>query len=591
MIYPQPKQFTKIEGTYMFPGSYSEDLLIFCKQCREKEYVRFNLLKTLGHEEYILKINSDGITVTSAGDEGTFRALTTLYMLVRTEGTELACCEIHDLPDFEKRGYMLDISRGRIPKVATIKKLIDNLTLLKYNEFQLYIESFVFKYPLLPAVTEDFDCLTPEDIVEIEKYCNDRFIDLVPNQNCLGHMQSWLSRDEYKHLAVGAGIKGTGTINPLLDETTELVDKIFDSLLPCFKSEYLNVGLDEAFGLGKYELEKICKEKGVDGVFMDYLNDINDRVGKKHGKKLQFWADMIVNYPDAFKRIPKDAVALEWGYELIQSQVMAEHCIALKEKGITFYVCPSCNTHFSLTGRSDVTSFNLRTAGEVGKKYGAKGYLVTDWACGYEGHPHYPVWSLFPQSLGGQYAWNAGAEQTGEAFKPEFIYGAKDFVDFFFFDGKKVSELLYRLSNYYLLEPERVHLGSMCGLIMAFPLEVKGYFEFFDLTVCGDDFYFDNVVNYVEAILCDIEKIDFDTRLKREIVVNSKMVVLSAKLCKLRMHMEITEPEAESITTLIDWICTEFRDLWLETNYEEGINICLDNLRNRKKEVLTLPRI
>ena len=591
MIYPQPKQLTKFDGTYLFPHSCSEDLLIFCNHCKEKEYVKFNLLKTLRREEYILKIDSNGITVTSSSDEGTFRALTTLYMLVRTEGTELACCEIHDSPDFEKRGYMLDISRGRIPKVATIKKLIDNLTLLKYNEFQLYIESFVFKYPLLPAVTEGFDCLTPEDIIEIEKYCNDRFIDLVPNQNCLGHMQSWFMRDEYKHLAVGAGVKGTGTINPLLNETTELVDKIFDSLLPYFKSEYLNVGLDEAFGLGKYELEEICKEKGIDGVFMDYLNDINDRVGKKHGKKLQFWADMIVNYPDAFKRIPKDAVALEWDYELIQSQVMAEHCLALKEKGITFYVCPSCNTHFSLTGRSDVTTFNLRTAGEVGKKYGAKGYLVTDWACGYEGHPHYPVWSLFPQTLGGQYGWNVGGEQNGEAFKPEFIYGANDFVDFFFFDGKKVSELLYRISNYYLLEPERVHLGSMCGLLLPFSLDVKGYFGNFDITKCADDFYFDNVVNYVESIICDVEKIDFDTRLKREIVVNSKMVVLSAKLCKLRIHMEVTAAEAESITALIDWICREFRDLWLETNYEEGINICLDNLRNRKNEVLALPRI
>lgn len=591
MIYPQPKEMTSKDGLFKLVVGKCDNLFEFCSICKSHDKIKFLTNPLFKKEEYVLDVSTDGICITSSTDEGFFRALTSLFMLWKTEGEFIACTTVHDSPDFEKRGYMLDISRGRIPKVSTIKKLIDNLTLLKYNEFQLYIESFVFKYPLIPQVTEGFECLTPEDIAEIEEYCNERFIDLVPNQNCLGHMGSWLGRDEYKHLAVGAGVENTGTINPLLEESNRLVENIFDSLLPYFKSDYVNVGLDEAYGLGRYELEDVCKQKGKDVFFMEYLNSINERVGKKHGKKLMFWADMIINYPDSFNYIPKDAIALEWGYELIQSQTMAEHCMALRDKGVEFYVCPSCNTHFSFTGRSDVTTFNLRTAGEVGKKYGAKGYLVTDWACGYEGHPHFPVWSLFPGALGGQYAWNVGGEQTGEAFKPEFIYGAKEFTDVFSFGGKKVSELLYRISNYYLLEPERVHLGSMCGLILAFPLETKGYFDFFDLTVCGDDFYFDNVINYVESILKEVLNIDFDNRQKREIIINGKMVILSAKLCKLRMHMEITDTEAKEIVSLIDWLDLEYRELWLETNFEKGVELFCENIKNRKNEVMQLPRI
>lgn len=586
MIYPQPQQQIAKSGSFTFSIIPTHDLLAFCTSCQKAEGITFITNPALATEEYILDIDECGITVTTSTDEGTFRALTSLYQLCRTEGSALPCASIHDKPDFERRGYMLDISRCRMPKPDTIKKLIDLLALLKYNEFQLYIESFVFKYSLIPAVTEGFDCLTPEDIHDIEKYCNDRYIDLVPNQNCFGHMHQWLARDEYKHLSVSDGEENLGTINPLLDETTELVDKIFDSLLPHFKSEYVNVGLDETVGLGKYQLEQPCKEKGADNVFMDYLNDLNDRIGSRHGKKLQFWADMIVNYPDSFKRIPKGAVALEWGYELIQSQLMAEHCIALRDKGIEFYVCPSVNTHFTFTGRCDVTTFNLRTAGEVGRKYGAKGYLVTDWGLGGEGHPAFGVWSYMPMALGGQYGWNVGEEQNGEAFKPHYIRGAKDFVDFYIFGGTKVSELLYRLGNYYLLEPERIHLGTMCGSVLQFPLEVRGYYHFFDLKECGDDFYFNNVIRYVEDVLKDVDKLDIDSQHKREIVLNSKMVVLSAELCKVRKNGTIDSCIAQKMIELIDWMYDEYDELWCMRNYDKGKECFLDILSGRKEELL-----
>ena len=66
--------------------------------------------------------------------------------------------------------------------------MIDFLAALKYNEFQLYMEGDCFKYAAYPKETADFDCLTPEDIEELDAYCRQRFIDLVPNQNSFGHM-------------------------------------------------------------------------------------------------------------------------------------------------------------------------------------------------------------------------------------------------------------------------------------------------------------------------------------------------------------------------------------------------------------------
>lgn len=587
MIYPQPKKMTFGDGFFQPKNSIDKKSLVdFAKEAEGSKEIFFAKNPLLSKEEYILKIKPTAVEISYADEDGKFRALTSLYQLYVTEGEKIPCMTVEDKPDFERRGYMLDISRCRMPKLDTIKDLVDSLALLKYNEFQLYMESFCFKYPLLPKATEGIDCLTPEDITVLDAYCSERHIDLVPNQNCLGHMGKWLARDEYKHLAVGAGIEPTGTINPLLDESRELVDALFESLLPYFKSGYVNVGLDEAYGLGKYELSEICKERGIDGFFMDYLNDINERVGKKYGKRIQFWADMIINYPESFKRIPKGAIAMEWGYELIQSQIMTEHCAALRDKGADFYVCPSCNTHFTFTGRFDVTSFNLRTAGELGRKYGAMGYLVTDWGMGYEGHPHFGVWSFIPAALGGQYGWNVGEEQNGENFKVGFVRGAMDFVDTFRFGGVKVSDFLYRASNYYLLEPDRIHCGTMCGQLFPFPIEKTGYFHLFDLKNYGNvDFYFNNVIRYMNEIAADIEGLDMDTRYKREILVNIRSVVLSAEVCKVRMSKSLDPHHAKELISSLDGIYSEFSELWRERNYEHGIDTFLGVLTARREEL------
>ncbi len=590
MIFPEPKKLELTNGSYTIKNALKTAcIMCFAKSVDVSDEIKKTQNAMLSKEEYVLDISENGIEIVYSTAEGKFRAVTSLFQLVKANGSTIPCVKVEDNPDFERRGYMLDISRGRKPKVETLKNVIDYLAFLKYNEFQIYIEDFSFKYKAYPQVNADFDCLTPEDIEELDAYCKERFIDLVPNQNCFGHMANWLDRDEFKHLGLGVSVgENSGTLNPLLPETFDFVDGLFDSMLPHFTSEYVNIGMDEAFGLGKYEIEEYCKEKGKDNVFMDYLNRMSEVINEKHGKKVMFWADMITNYPNAHTRIPKNATALEWGYELIQSQTMAEHCWAFQQKNVDFYVCPSCNTHLSYTGRSDVTTFNLRTAGEVGRKYGARGYLLTDWGMHGDGHAQFGVWSYFPIALAAQYAWNVGREQNGEDFKAEYIRAANKLIDGYWFDGKNVSEYLYRISNYYLLEPERIHVGTICGEIFAEPLCETAHYVYFDLKNCIDNFYFDNVINYINSILKDVEKIDFDAELKRQVILNSKMVIVSAELCKVRIDKTVTEDKRKEICELIDWVTGEYKELWLNVNFEKGVESYLSKLADRKQELLAL---
>lgn len=83
---------------------------------------------------------------------------------------------------------MLDISRGKIPKTETLKHLINILSRFKFNQLQFYIEGFSFMYPSFKKYCDSNSSLTVEEIKEINSYCEKRFIELVPNQNSLGHM-------------------------------------------------------------------------------------------------------------------------------------------------------------------------------------------------------------------------------------------------------------------------------------------------------------------------------------------------------------------------------------------------------------------
>ena len=88
---------------------------------------------------------------------------------------------------FETRGYMLDISRDKVPTMSTFRQIVDLLKVCNYNQFQLYTEH-TFAYSAHKAVWEKASPLTPEEIRELDLYCVMHGIELVPNQNCFGHM-------------------------------------------------------------------------------------------------------------------------------------------------------------------------------------------------------------------------------------------------------------------------------------------------------------------------------------------------------------------------------------------------------------------
>ena len=305
---------------------------------------------------------------------------------------------------------MLDISRDRVPTMRTLRLIVDILARYRYNQLQLYTEH-TFAYEGHEEVWEEADPITPAEVAKLQAYCDMQGIELVPNQNCFGHMERWLTHEKYNSLARypnggavtpwGAVKKFPTTLDPKNPGSIALVEDLLGQLLPNFDSKLVNIGCDETFEIDDVE------------EYVGFLLKVAD-AARRHGKRPMFWGDIVLKHPEMISRLPKDMIALDWGYE--GSHPFEREAAAFKAAGLDFYVCPGTSSWRSLAGRVENMRENLEAAEKAGREHGAKGYLLTDW--GDEGHWQPLAASLPGIILAGNFA-SAGAKAAGMDLEKE----------------------------------------------------------------------------------------------------------------------------------------------------------------------------
>ena len=361
-------------------------------------------------EGYALTISKTGIEISFRETGGLRAATATLRQLLREYGRKLPCLRIRDWPDFTRRGVMLDISRGRVPKLETLLDLAEKLSDFKINELQLYTEH-TFAYRKHKSVWQSWGALTAGEIRILDARCHELGIDLVPNQNSFGHLRHFLENSGLKKLAEIAGpyedasgefVRRPTTLAPNHPGTLPFLRGLYDELLPNFSSEFFNVGCDETWDLGRGQSKKLCATKGQGRVYLDFLKQIQREVSARD-KKMMFWGDIILKYPDLIRELPKNVIALNWGYEA--DHPFDAEAKKFKQAKIPFYVCPGTSTWQTLIGKHDNALANLRAAAKTGTKHGAIGFLITDWGDGGHPQPLAVSWPMF--AAGAALAWNA----------------------------------------------------------------------------------------------------------------------------------------------------------------------------------------
>ncbi len=401
--------------------------------------------RELGEQGYRLRIErgEDGLAEVSIGigcRRGERHAMATLRQLLAAYPGDLPCLEIEDGPTFATRGVMLDVSRDKIPTMAQLRATVDLLASLKFNHLQLYTEH-TFAYTGHEEVWKDWSPITPDEARELDGYCTARGIELSANQNCFGHLGSWLRKPAYQHLAEIEGgnpwyfhqweRRGPFSLCPVEPRAEALVNDLLGQLLPCFRSGLVNIGCDETFDVGwgrsKGEVERRAsqsmgageqgskgaeqaKERARAELYFEFVQKIA-RACERHGKRPMMWGDIALTHPELLGMMPKGMIGLAWWYE--PTDKFAKWVETIRGAGHEAWVCPGTSSWRTFTGRTTERRANIADAAEQGARAGATGFLVCDW--GDMGHrQQWPI-SLAGLAQAAEAGWNAGAARGFDA--------------------------------------------------------------------------------------------------------------------------------------------------------------------------------
>ena len=432
-LFPLPRQVAVLGGSTTIPerptfsvhhAAMAEVADFFARErglqpIDEAGWVKFEKAGDLdgGEEAHRILVEADGIVVQAPSPAGAFRATRTLKTLLVEGVTTLPRLEISDHPAFPRRGFMLDVSRCKVPTMDALFDLIDLLADLKYNEFQLYVEH-VFAFGDHETVWRDASPLTSEEIKLLDERCRERFIELVPNLNSFGHFERWLRHEPYKSLAeCPDGFRREepfmerdhgSTLKPN-EESLAFVDSLYAEYLSNFSSRRFNVGMDEPWELGQGWSKPQVETRGKQTVYLEHLDGIRKLV-EKHGREMLFWADVLLEEPENASRVNKTACPVIWGYE--SEHPFDEQARAIASCDLPFYLAPGTATWRSFTGRLPNALVNVRSAVTAGLAHDATGILLTSWGdCG----NHQPWPALYPtllQTAG--LSWNLTSDPEAE---------------------------------------------------------------------------------------------------------------------------------------------------------------------------------
>ncbi len=364
-------------------------------------------------QSYRLEVGDNRIEIVAADEAGLFYGSQTLIQLARGGGRGIRACRCEDRPALPNRGIMLDVSRGKVPTLRTLERLVDVMAHYKLNQLQLYTEH-TFDFASHPSVGADCDPLTPSDMYSLDAYCSQRHVELVANLQSTGHMRHILDLPEYAHLAETPWHWSIATS----EDAYNFLEQLYGDMLPAFSSSTLNVNSDEAWDFGRGQSAATAGEAGVGRQYLDHILLLR-QLAQRHDRNIMVWADVIHHYPDLIPDVPDDITLLDWSYEAADRYPTLD---ALAAAGRPFYVCPGTSTWNTLFPRLDNARGNIRTYVTQGLQAGARGMLLTDW--GDMGHYQPYANSWYPYLFGAAMAWTGGTtsdEEFDEAFGRLFL--------------------------------------------------------------------------------------------------------------------------------------------------------------------------
>lgn len=287
---------------------------------------------------YKIIIRSNQVRMVSHDRQSLGYAISTLIQLLQLYKDDniisVPVLEINDSPSLPYRGVLLDVSQGRVPNLKTLKYMLDNLSLLKMNQVHLYTR---FRHPL-DSVWQL--CYTCSELLEIDKFCMARGMQLIPV------------------LDVGPKVQF---------EETALLQGVFNDYISHFtNSDFINIGPR----LSSFILDCPDNESISIGDAAKFL-PIKDKMLLICGYPLHELK------PQLLQQLPPHLMFAEYGMQA--NYDFMSHCKSLADSGHGFIVCPGTAAWNSLAGCPEAAVYNIYNSVKCASSQSGLGLLVCNW--------------------------------------------------------------------------------------------------------------------------------------------------------------------------------------------------------------------
>jgi hexosaminidase len=297
---------------------------------RGKAFIRLRKLKNVPKDFYSIAIN-DYVFISYSNEKSLFYALESFIQLIQTEEDikYIPKAFIQDYPKFEWRGLHLDVSRHFFT-VAELKKYLDIMAFYKLNIFHWHLtddQGWRIEIKAFPKLTSigawrdstiinhftseprQYDntihggYYTQEEVKEIIKYAQERYITIVPEIEMPGHSSAALAAyPEYSCNQKKQSVPGVwGVFDNIYctkEETFVFLETILEEITELFPGDYIHIGGDEA-PKTNWEYCINCQKTIQDNALLNekelqsYFIKRIDRFLLKKNKKLLGWDEIL----------------------------------------------------------------------------------------------------------------------------------------------------------------------------------------------------------------------------------------------------------------------------------------------------------
>lgn len=271
-----------------------------------------------------VQVENHCATVTYGKDCLFFRAfsLAAQYVDGEDRNIEVSC-------QFERYGTMQNCA-SHVMSVDGVKDLLRQHALMGFDYLELYIE-VSYEIPGEPYFGYMKGRYSQAELKELAAYGDMMFVELVPCIQTLGHMQDLFKWGPYSALH---DIERVMLAD--YEPTYQLIEKMLQSLRDCFTSRRINLGMDEAYFMGKGRYHWFVDDSLPDPsmMYVRHLTRVLELAKKAGFTDLAIWYDNLfeiqfkgyINPPEwLFKDFPKeitenfpDVRLIFWNY-VIQS--------------------------------------------------------------------------------------------------------------------------------------------------------------------------------------------------------------------------------------------------------------------------------